>query len=285
MSPRQSVEIFLFTVLTVACSIEKKHDARENLKDETIEIHEAFNRYFEECGVDGTIVIYDNVNNKWIMSDSAKARIPTLPASTFKIPNLLIALEKKVIEDENEVVKWVGKTDTAKYGYRPEIYKDMTVAEAFELSAGWVFIELADRVGRENYKKYLAACSYGNLDLSHDETDFWNFGKFAVSPVSQVKFMKKLYEGRLPFSERNMEIAKRVMITEQNEKYTIRAKTGWTRENNTNTGWWVGYIETESGSYFFATRLLQDRKDNRQDFGTCRKEITKKVFKDLGIIN
>lgn len=86
------------------------------------------------------------------------------------------------------------------------------------------------------------------------------------------------------FPMRNIDIVKNVMITEQNEEYTIRAKTGWTRENNINTGWWTGYIETKNGTYIFATRLLQDRKMKRSDFGSCRKEITKKVFKDLNII-
>jgi beta-lactamase class D len=74
------------------------------------------------------------------------------------------------------------------------------------------------------------------------------------------------------------------MITEQNEQYTIRAKTGWTRENEINTGWWVGYIENKDRVYFFATRLLQDRKIRRDDFGTCRKEITMQVLRELNII-
>ena len=82
-----------------------------------------------------------------------------------------------------------------------------------------------------------------------------------------------------------MDIVKRVMITEQNANYTIRAKTGWTRENNINTGWWVGYVENKSGVYFFATRLLQDRNVKRPDFGSCRKDITHKVLRELKIID
>ena len=64
----------------------------------------------------------------------------TLPASTFKIINTLIALETGVIADENEIVKWPGKTDTVKYGYRPDIYHDMSLKEAFKRSAGWVYV-------------------------------------------------------------------------------------------------------------------------------------------------
>jgi beta-lactamase class D len=248
-------------------------------------IHSEFKNYFDNCGVEGSIAIFGENNQQWILSDTTGIFKESLPASTFKIINLLIALETKTIKTENEIIKWVGIIDTIKYGYRPEIYHNMTVKEAFEVSAGWVFIELAKKIGRDNYKKYLAKCHYGNLNLSQKETDFWNFGDFAISPINQVEFIKKLYEGNLPFANRNLEIVKKVMIGEQTENYIIRAKTGWTRENNMNTGWWIGYLETPKGVYFFATNLIQERGYNRDDFGACRKDITKNVFKQLKIIN
>ncbi len=75
------------------------------------------------------------------------------------------------------------------------------------------------------------------------------------------------------------------MLSEKAEDYSLFAKTGWTRDKNLNTGWWTGYIKSKKGTFIFATRLLQDRKNNRADFGNCRKIITKKVFSDLGIID
>jgi beta-lactamase class D len=257
-------------ILFFSCSTQKKN--------------ESFKKHFANCGGEGTIVIFDKNNKEWILSDTLNVKTESLPASTFKIINLLIALETKTIKDENEIVKWVGKTDTLKYGYRPEIYHDMSVKEAFEVSAGWVFIELAKKIGKEKYKKYLSACNYGNLNLTENNDDFWNFGNFAISPINQVEFIKNLYEEELPFSKRNIEIVKKVMITEQTDSYTIIAKTGWTRENNMNTGWWIGYLEANNNTYFFATRLIQDRKNNRDDFGSCRKEITKKIFYNLGYL-
>lgn len=249
-----------------------------------INIRSDFQNYFDSCGVEGTVAIYDIKNEKWLVSDTVGLEIETLPASTFKIINLLIALETNTIKDENQIVKWTGSTDTVKYGYRPDIYCDMSVKEAFELSAGWVFVELAKEIGKDTYKKYIAACKYGNNNLSPPDFDFWNFGEFAISPKNQVEFLKSLYDEKLPFSKRNIDIVKRVMITEENDDYTIRAKTGWTRDNDINIGWWTGYIETGNGDYIFATRLIQDRKMNRPDFGSCRKEITKKVLKELNII-
>lgn len=278
-----SIGLFLIGLL-FSCSAKRKDNYTINSTREKVVVRPDFKKYFDNCNAEGAIAIYDNKNHTWILSDTIGTNKETLPASTFKIINLLIALETKTISSENEMVKWPGSTDTIKYDYRPNIYHDITVKEAFEVSAGWAFIELAKKIGKENYKKYLSLCEYGNLDLSQTDPDFWNFGAFGISPVNQVAFLRKFYENKLPFSKANIEIVKRVMITEKNEDYTIHSKTGWTRENNINTGWWVGYIESKGEAYFFATRLLQDRKMNRPDFGNCRKEITKLVFKDLNIL-
>lgn len=235
----------------------------------------------QNCDIPGSTVIYDYAAKKWICTDSADAWKPSQPASTFKIINLLIALETGVIKDENEVIKWPGKTDTSLYGYRPEIYKDMTVKRAFEVSAGWAFIELSKKIGKERYRHYLKACRYGNGDLSRNDPDFWNFGPFKISPRNQVEFLISVYEEKLPFSKRNFAILKRVMITEQTNDYTIRSKTGWTRLDGNDYGWWTGYLEKKNNVYFFATRLVKERKTQNPDFGSCRKLVTIQRLKEL----
>ncbi len=236
---------------------------------------------FMDCGVQGSTTIYDYKHNNWLFSDPADAKTPSLPASTFKIINLLIALETGVIKDEKEVIRWPGKTDTTFYGYRPEIYRDMTVREAFEVSAVWVFIELAQRAGKEQFRHYLKECGYGNSDLSEEGPDFWNFGPLAISPVNQVEFLIKVHENKLPFSKRNIRILKKVMVTEQNDKYQMRSKTGWSRLYGKDTGWWVGYLEKKDNVWFFATRISKLRSDVNPNFGNCRKEITRNILKQL----
>jgi len=244
-----------------------------------------FAEAFRDCNIDGSVTIYNYKSQKWFISDTADAKRETLPASTFKIINLLIALQTGTIKDENVIVKWPGKTDTTRYGYRPDIYRDMTVKEAFELSAGWVFIELAKKVGKETYLQYLKNCSYGNLNLTEPGTDFWNFGAFAISPKNQVDFLVKVYNNEVPFSKRNIDILKRVMITESTDEYSIRSKTGWTRWEGNDIGWWVGYVTNKNDVFFFATRINKRRTDINPEFGNCRKNITKSVLRQLNAIN
>lgn len=268
------------------CSLKAQSLQIDNIQaTNSIIIRTDVNKYFKDCNVQGSTVIFDDSHKKWIFSDSTDANIQALPASSFKIINLLIALETGVVKDENEVIKWNGQMDTVRYGYRSDIYHDMTIQEAFRESAVWVFLDLAKKIGKTNYQYYLKACKYGNQNLSESGEDFWNFGFLKISPLNQVDFLRSMYAEKLPFSKRNIDIVKRVMITEQTEEYTIRAKTGWTREGGINTGWWVGYVENRQGVFFFATRIFQDRKYNSPDFGPCRKEITKSIFRDIGIIH
>lgn len=139
-------------------------------------------------------------------------------------------------------------------------------------------------MGREKYRHYLKLCGYGNRDLSERGTDFWNFGAFAISPRNQVRFLVEVYEGKLPFTKKNIAILKRVMITEKTDNYTIRSKTGWTRVGGSDIGWWVGYVQRKDNVYFFATRLIKKRTDVNAGFGECRKSVTKAVLNQLGII-
>ena len=247
-----------------------------------------FEKTFKDYNVAGSITIYDLDKDIWIYSNEEDSKIGTLPASTFKIINSLIALQTGVIKDEKQLIKWVGinNVDTNLYGYRPDTYKNMSLAEAFDKSAVWVYLEIAKRIGKEKYKSYLKLCGYGNLDLSEQGVDFWNFGNFKITPVEQINFLRKLYEGQLPFSKRVMNIVKKMMITEISDNYVIRAKTGMGVLDNSCIGWWVGYVEKKDngGTYFFATRIRNNSSFYSAKFAQDRKDLTKNILKQLNIL-
>ncbi|NIG53834.1 class D beta-lactamase [Chitinophaga sp. Cy-1792] len=269
-SSRHTIKIIFCIVLLFICSsAAAQHD---------------YQQLFKDCHVTGSTTVYDYKQQRWIFTDSTDANKASLPASTFKIINLLIALETGTIKTENDTVRWPGSTDTTKYGYRPDIYHDMSVKEAFQVSAGWAFVELAKRIGREKYRYYLKKCNYGNNQLDEKDADFWNFGAFGITPVNQIGFLKNVYEDKVPFSKRNIRILKDVMITEKTPQYTIHSKTGWTRPDGYDMGWWTGYVETTDNVYFFATRIWKERKIVNDNFSKCRQQITKSILKDIQAI-
>lgn len=240
-----------------------------------------FQKYFDSLGLKGSTTIYDYNNKKWIFTDKQDAEIATLPASTFKIPNSLFALEYKVVKDENEVFKWDGESKSHLGNIVSTWNKDTDLKNAFKNSTIWFYVEVAKRLGRKRYQKTLKKCEYGNGNFSEQGTDFWNYGEFAVTPKNQIEFLIKLYENRLPFSKPTIEKVKEIMISEKSETQIYRDKTGWTRRNGTDIGWWVGYVETKDNVYFFATRLLKDEKDNNPNFLQGRKEITKLILNEI----
>ncbi|MEO8074544.1 MAG: penicillin-binding transpeptidase domain-containing protein [Acidobacteriota bacterium] len=240
-----------------------------------------FQKPFQDCGLQGSITIYDYKNKKWTFSDKQDAKRETLPASTFKIINSLIALETGAVRDEHEVLKWDGvKRDIEAWN------ADTDMENAFKNSTVWFYVRLAERVGHEKYKGFLKKSSYGNgkIDNGAENGDFWNVGDFGVTPESQTKFLKAFYEEKLPFSKRSFEIVKRIMINETTDNYTLRAKTGWTTFGGNDTGWWVGYVMRKDNTYFFATRIIKKREIKNPRFAECRKEITRTVLREMKII-
>jgi beta-lactamase class D len=77
-----------------------------------------------------------------------------------------------------------------------------------------------------------------------------------------------------------MKLLKKVMIVEENPRFTIRAKTGWAMRGDPQQGWYVGYVETKGQIWFFATNLEIRKKGD----DTFRKEITIAALKAKGIL-
>ena len=73
------------------------------------EIRESLAKHFLDVGTVGTFVGYKVDDYLVIASDKNRSGEAKLPASTFKIPNSLIALETGVVADpDKDVFKWDG---------------------------------------------------------------------------------------------------------------------------------------------------------------------------------
>lgn len=249
-----------------------------------ITIKSEFEHYIKENGIEGSFSVYDLKNDKYILSSADQFRQEFIPASTFKICNSLIGLETGVIADENFMLKWDGKLrDNLNWD------KDNTLASAFKYSTVWYYQELARRVGEEKMKYWITKARYGNGNIGGGIDMFWLNGDLRITPEKQILFIKDLYLNKLPFSQRSMDIVKKIMIAKQTDKYTLRGKTGWAILEDTsasalnNIGWYVGYVEKEDNTYFFATCVQADEA-HTGNFKNIRIDLTIKMLKELGII-
>jgi beta-lactamase class D len=100
-----------------------------------------------------------------------------------------------------------------------------------------------------------------------------------ISPKNQVEFLIKVYTNQTPFSTHSTDVLKRVMITKEKDGMTLRSKTGWTRTEGKNIGWWVGYVESKDNVYFFATRITTPLGTKNPNFSSLRKDLTRAALK------
>jgi beta-lactamase class D len=84
---------------------------------------------------------------------------------------------------------------------------------------------------------------------------FWLDGALRITALQQIEFLKKFYLNQLPVSERSSLIVKDMLINEANSKYILRAKSGLGSSRTPAIGWWVGWVETDNDTYFFALNL------------------------------
>jgi beta-lactamase class D len=73
------------------------------------------------------------------------------------------------------------------------------------------------------------------------------------------------------------------MLIEQDSTYTFRGKTGWGTINDINYGWFVGYVEKDENTYFFATNIESPQPED--SFAQARKAISLRILKELNIVD
>lgn len=198
---------------------------------------------------ESAFVIYDMNNQIFKIHNMELANNRRSPCSTFKIPNSLIGLETGVIKDKDHVLKWDGTKR-----WNEQWNRDHTLESAFKNSVVWYYQELARQVGKEKMQEYIDKMDYGNKDISGGIDQFWLGDSLEISAMEQVRFLTKLVTNHLPFSQRNIDIVKEIMVYQRGYGYTLRGKTGsGFVENETSWGWYAGYIEHRNNVYVFAS--------------------------------
>ncbi len=247
-----------------------------------VTVDNSLKKYFEENKVHGCFALYDNGQNQFTVYGLSRYRDSSyLPASTFKIVNSLIGLEKGVISNEKMVIKWDGiirkypNGDTAK-----EWNQDLTMQQAFTVSAIPYYQEVARRIGKDTMQLWLDSLHYGTQKINSKIDTFWLDNSLKISPDEELGLVKKLYFGQLPFQKRSQQIVKKVMLRESNANYKLSYKTGWGfRENGDAIGWLVGWIEENQHPYFFVLNIEGAHDVNMLE---ARANIIKGILKSEG---
>jgi beta-lactamase class D len=234
-------------------------------------------KYFDEQHVTGCFGLFDNGQGDFTIYNLKRFRDSAYtPASTFKIVNSLIGLQTGVIKDENMIIKWDGIKRS-----REEWNKDLTMAEAFKVSAVPYYQEVARRIGKDTMKFWIDSLHYGNKNISGPVDSFWLNNHLKITPDEELGLVKKLYFDQLPFYQRTQEIVRGVMLREDNSNYKLSYKTGWgNKENGNEIGWIVGWIEENKHPYFFVLNI--ESTDPKIDMMNVRITILKNILKQLG---
>lgn len=231
-------------------------------------------KYINDNEINATIVITSLRTGEEHIINKTRSQERFLPASTFKIPNSLIALQQGIV-DEDDTISWDGRDK----GFS-EWNKDHSLKTAFSVSCVWFYQELAKMIGIESYLEYLEMMNYGNKMVGNNVDTFWLEGDIRISAAEQVEFLKTVYFEEFDFDEANYSILKELMIEEKTDNYTLRAKTGLAQRVTPRTGWYVGYVETDVDVWFFACNLeVQQESD-----ADLRKDLAMMYLRELQII-
>jgi beta-lactamase class D len=199
------------------------------------------------------------------VSDPRECAAATAPASTFKIPHALIALQTGVVTPET-VVKYDGTPrdfDTWR--------RDHTIDSAIKWSVYPFFQHTAQLIGRRRMTEQLAALRYAADSFAGELTTFWNTGDLRVTPIEQVAFLRRLVAGTLPIDARHLSTIRHALrmppghITNAAGTHAfaldwpdgtvVHAKTGNTTVDGERVSWLIGWVSLAGRDTVFAGRL------------------------------
>jgi beta-lactamase class D len=231
------------------------------------------------------VVLYDvNAKTTW-QSDADECATRLSPASTFKIPHALVALETGVVTP-TAVEKWDGTP----HPQQPLWDRDHTVLSAMKPSVLWFFQRIAPRIGAQRIHEWLRKWEYGNADASGDITRYWVNGTLRVSPVEQVRFLQRFYARELHVRDTYARLVEEALAqkpgTIQNARGVHTLTAGWpgnaqlnaktgatTIANGESVSWLVGAIEAGRRRYVFASAVWRER-DGVEQLDAARLALT-----------
>ncbi|MDY7220801.1 BlaR1 family beta-lactam sensor/signal transducer [Halalkalibacterium halodurans] len=236
-------------------------------------IYEDLSGYFGEN--EGSFVLYSASNDEYQIYNREKSVMRISPNSSYKVFTALMALELGVITGDDSLLEWDG----VHYGY-DEWNANHDLRTAMNYSVTWYFQELDRQMQRDHIQYYLQMFDYGNKDLSGGLDEYWLESSLKISPIEQVELLQAFYMNEYHFKEKNVQLVKEAIKLEENKEGTLFGKTGTGVVNDRAVnGWFIGFLETETDTYFFATNI--QHQDHAS--GSKAAEITRAILSSKGI--
>lgn len=194
--------LFVFLIQIVAYPLSASSTVNEKVI-ERVDWQKPFSKFEAE----GTIVVLDEREkySKKYVFNLQRAQKRYSPASTYKIPHSLFALDAGIVKDEFHVFKWDG----IERSYKPH-NQDQTLQSAMQYSAVWVYDLLARGLGIAKSRDYLNKINYGNRDPTTKSGSYWIDGNLSISAYEQIIFLKQLYNNELPFKLEHQLLVKKL---------------------------------------------------------------------------
>jgi beta-lactamase class D OXA-2 len=265
----------VFTILFSFFAFISPTHAQEKSQERT-----DWGKFFTEFDAKGTIVVADertgthSTSPSTLVYDETRAKQRFSPASTYKIPHTLMALDVGAVRDEFQIFQWDGMARSfAAHN------QDQDLRSAMRNSTLWVYEKFAKEIGEAKARDYLRKLNYGNADPTTPRGNYWVDGNLAISAHEQISFLKKLYRNELPFRIEHQRLVKDIMLVEAGRDWILRAKTGW----EGRMGWWVGWVEWPGvvnidGAVFFALNI--DTPNRTEDLHK-REDIVRAILKSI----
>lgn len=233
-----------------------------------------FQNILDSAHVKGAVLVYDPQQKIMYSNDFEWCNKGFLPASTFKIPNSIIALELGIVKNDSTVFKWKGEKRRL-----PVWEQDLIFRDAFQYSCVPCYQEIARKIGTKRMQEYLKKLDFGKMKVDSSNIDvFWLEGESRITQFQQMDFIYRYKNKKLPIQSQTYETMKKLLFIETTEIGNLSGKTGWAIRNGNNIGWFVGYLDYKGKTYFIVTNIEPEKEFNMDMFPMIRKEISLKAL-------
>jgi len=277
------VIVLLLAQISTACTLlENAGESKVSSLEREVNLAEFFHGINP---AEATFVVYHPSSGETIRHNAPRARQQFIPASTYKIPHSLIALETGVAEGPEHMIPWDSTIRPAEGFWSPEWSRNHTLRSAIRLSVYWYYQALAREIGAERMQAYLDQIDYGNRDLGGGIDQFWLHGDLRISPNEQVRFLERMYSGKLGLSPRTTQIVKEILVLEERADYRLSGKTGTADVTPTRElAWLVGFVEREGEVWFYALNMEGEQVWEQWGHPAKRLALVRSLLQELKVV-